>query len=180
MPQSSVRQGTRCHDPVMRSDDARERLRALLREAGVRLDDPIEDYGVSLDHPTADDVQRTWEVLRRFAEEPVEDAAPREDGGDLLLAQYGIYGSGRDFELDVTRQFSFHDEDGEYSHMSQLSCRFKFAVLEELRTIESANLWSFVLTPHDFFEEALAMPGFRIVREMRLDALCLVLSYSQV
>ena len=154
----------------MRSEDALNRLRELLREAGV-----------SLTNPTADDVQRTWEVMRRFAEEPVEDAAPREEDGDGILAQYGIYRTmGPDFQLDMTRQFSFEDEDGEYSHMSQLECTFEFAAVEALRAIGNADLWSFGLALDAFFEQALAMPGFRVVRELGLDPLRLVIDYSEI
>jgi hypothetical protein len=125
--------------------------------------------------------------MRRFAEEPVEDAAPRDEDGDMLLAQYGTYGSGGEFVLDMTRQFTFYEEDGEYSHMSQLNCTFTFAAREELLAVESANRWSLGLRPEsvgpqldDFFEQALAMPGFRVVREMRLDPLRLDLDYSEI
>jgi hypothetical protein len=90
----------------MTSDEALDRLRELLGEAGVEPD-----------RPTSGDVPRTWEIMRRFAEEPVVDARPREDEGDGILAQYGVYAwSGRAlFELDMTRQFTVTDDDGDYS-----------------------------------------------------------------
>jgi hypothetical protein len=140
----------------MLSDDALGRLRALLRDAGVNPDSP-----------SADDVQRTWEVIRSFAAEPVEDAEPRDQDGDGILAQYGTYdwGDGEHFELDMTRQFIFADEDGEYSHMAQLQCTFEFVPNDELRALGDDNLWSFDLTLDEFFERALALPGFRRVRE---------------
>jgi hypothetical protein len=102
----------------MRSDEAADRLRALLADAGVNLE-----------RPAAEDVARTWDVMRRFAAEVVEDAEPPEEDGDGILAQYGTYdwhdGDGPHFELDMTRQFALTDEDGEYSHMAQLRCTFR-------------------------------------------------------
>lgn len=155
----------------MLSDDALGRLRALLRDAGVNSDSP-----------SADDVQRTWEVIRSFAAEPVEDAEPRDQDGDGILAQYGTYdwGDGEHFELDMTRQFTFADEDGEYSHMAQLQCTFEFVPNDELRALGDDNLWSFDLTLDEFFERALALPGFRGVRELALRPLRLVVEYSDV
>jgi hypothetical protein len=62
------------------SEEAEDRARALLAQAGV-----------SPSAPTADDVERTWEVVRTFAGERCEDADPAEEDGDGVLAQYGIY-----------------------------------------------------------------------------------------
>jgi hypothetical protein len=155
----------------MTSDEAPDRLRALLREAGV-----------DLDRPSADDVQTTWQVMRRFAAEPVDDADPREAEGDGILAQYGTYdwGDGEQFELDMTRQFSFSDEDGEYSHMAQLQCTFQFEPSDALRALGEANLWSFDLPLDEFFDEALALPGFSGVRDSRAEPLRLVVEYGDV
>jgi hypothetical protein len=155
----------------MLSDDAPARLRTLLRDAGINLD-----------NPTASDVERTWEVMQDFAAEPVEDAEPREQDGDGILAQYGTYdwGDGEHFELDMTRQFSFTDEDGEYSHMAQLHCTFEFEPTDALRALGDANLWSFDLALEEFFERALAMPGFRGIRDLDVAPLRLVVDYSDV
>jgi hypothetical protein len=62
----------------VRSDEAEDRLRKLLLEAGV-----------DLDRPTPADVERTWAAWREFATEPVEDCQPAEEDGDGILAQYG-------------------------------------------------------------------------------------------
>jgi hypothetical protein len=155
----------------MLSDDAPARLRTLLLDAGINLD-----------NPTASDVERTWEVMQDFAAEPVEDAEPREQDGDGILAQYGTYdwGDGEHFELDMTRQFSFTDEDGEYSHMAQLHCTFEFEPTDALRALGDANLWSFDLALEEFFERALAMPGFRGIRDLDVAPLRLVVDYSDV
>jgi hypothetical protein len=118
--------------------------------------------------------------MRAFFDEAVEDAAPRDQDGDGLLAQYGIYTFVEDppYELDVTRQFSFNDEDGEYDHMAQLQCTFEFEPTDELRAVPAANLWSWDAS--DFFVEVRAMPGFRIVEELKLSPGRLVIAYSEV
>jgi hypothetical protein len=64
--------------------------------------------------------------------------------------------------------------------MTQLHCTFQFAVTEELRALGEANLWSFDLTLDRFFEQALAMPGFRGVRELEVAPLRLVVEYEEV
>jgi hypothetical protein len=155
----------------MTSDEAPDRLRELLRDAGV-----------DVERPTHGDVERTWEVIRRFAEERVDDAQALEEGGDGILAQYGIFAwdGPPHFELDMTRQFSFADDDGEYSHMTQLQCTFQFAVTDELRALGEDNLWSFDLTLDTFFEKSLAMPGFRGVRDLGVDPLRVVIEYDEV
>jgi hypothetical protein len=143
----------------------------MLRQAGVRSR-----------RPRATDVELTWQVMRRFAGEPVPDAAPREQDGDGVLAQYGTYdwGNGEHFELDMTRQFSFTDEDGEYSHMAQLHCAFWYKPTRELRALGEDNLWSFGMELDDFFAQALAMPGFRGVREAGVRPRRLVIDYGDV
>jgi hypothetical protein len=132
----------------MKSDEAEGRLLALLAAAGI---DP--------ERPAREDVARTWEVMRAFYAEAV-------DGGEPL------------YELDITRQLSFEDEDGEYDHMAQLQCTFAFSPTDALRAIPPANLWSW--DAEDFFTEALALPGFRAVEELGLTPTRLVVEYSDV
>jgi len=151
----------------VRSEDALLRLRELLNAAGVVLE-----------HPTAADVDTTWSVMRRFASEPVKDCEPRERDGDGMLAQYGAWSG--PFELDITRQFTFVDADGEYDHMAQLNCTFKFALTDRLAAVGSASEWSFGIRLTDFFADVLELPGFRAVRETKVVPLELELHYGDV
>ena len=48
-----------------------------------------------------------------------------------------------EWELDVIRQFSFVDENGEYEHVAQLNCTFDFEHVEELKAAGSGSEWSF-------------------------------------
>lgn len=135
-----------------------------------------------MERPSALDVERTWGVWRRFAAEDVEDAAPRDIDGDMFLAQYGIYSSsagGKAFQLDMTRQFTFYDEDDEYDHMSQMNCTFEYAVTDDLRALGESNLWSGA-DLDAFFDRALALPGFRGVREAGAVPERLVVDYSEI
>jgi hypothetical protein len=155
----------------MLSDDAEARLRALLSEAGV-----------DISAPTAQDVERTWAVMRSFTAEDVEDVPPREDDGDSLLAQYGVFPLGGPplFELDMTRVLRFVDEEGEHDHLCHLQCTFAFEPDDALRTVGSGNLSSFGLEAGDFFAQALALPGFRAVRELAIRPLRLEIIYTEV
>jgi hypothetical protein len=159
----------------MQSENAAERLRELLIEAGVNLD-----------APTHEDVERTWDVMRRFAREPAEDV-PSEPGDydDGILAQYGVYdwsdtGTSEWFELDMTRQFSFYDEAGEYDHMAQLACTFRFEPTDLLRELGESNLWSFDMDLDAFFDRALELPGFAGVRNARVTPASLEIHYGDV
>jgi len=154
---------------AVRSDEAPERLVTLLEQAGV-----------DLQSPNAQDVETTWTVMAQFAAEHVEDVAADNPDSDAILAQYGRYGPRRSVTLDMTRQFIFHDEDGEYSHMAQLSCQFTFKATRALRAVPEANLWSFELSLKDFFDRALAMPGFVAVRDGALTPRALSVSYGDV
>src|SRR5918997_1376836 len=102
----------------MRNEEAESRLREQLTAAGV-----------DIEAPTAHDVQRTWQVMREFASEPVDDALPGEDT-DGILAQFGTYdwGEGAHFELGMTRQIivADQDDDDEQNLMTQLECTFRF------------------------------------------------------
>jgi hypothetical protein len=153
------------------SHEAIDRLRELLAQAGV-----------DVDSPSADDVERTWQVMRRFAAEPVQDAPPRERNGDGILAQYGTYdwGDGPRFSLDMTRQFCFEDADGEYDHMSHLNCTFDFEPTDEMRALGADNLWSFGMAVDEFFDAALAMRGFAGVRELGAQPIRLDIDYGDV
>lgn len=151
----------------MRSDEALLRLTELLSAAGV-----------DLEHPTAADVDTTWSVVRRFASEPVEDCETPERDGDGILAQYGAWSG--PFVLDMTRQFTFVDADGEYDHMAQLSCTFRFALTDRLATVGAASEWSFGIRLTDFFADVFELPGFRAVREIQVAPLELELHYGDV
>jgi len=151
------------------SEQAEDRLRELLTQAGVNLS-----------APTAEDVERSWDVIERFALEGAEDV-PSEPGDydDGILAQHGVYdwGEGESFEVDMTRQFSFY-KDGEYDHMAQLQCTFHFEPTDELRAAGEKNLWSFDTDLDEFFAAARALPGFVAVRGLMPTRL--EISYSDV
>jgi hypothetical protein len=155
----------------MKSEEALERFLSLLRGAGV---DP--------DRPSPNDVAVTWQIMRQFAAERVEDCQVPEQDGDGILAQYGTYGwgAGERFELDMTRQFSFVDAAGEYDHMAQLNCTFDFEPSAELRAAGQDSRWSFGMSLDDFFEQALASQGFSTVRELRLAPIVLRIEYGDV
>src|SRR3954469_16671889 len=112
----------------MRSDDAADRLREMVIEAGV-------DVG----RPGLEDVDRTWDVFRRFALEPADDVASEaEEYADGILAQYGVYDWSESqqnefFELDMTRQFAV-PAPGQ-PDVRQVNCTFRFKPTDRLRAL---------------------------------------------
>lgn len=152
----------------MRSVNAEGELLARLSAIGV--------------HPTRlphADVRRTWDALRAFASETVEDVLVEGPWGDAWVAQHGAYGGGT-FALDMTRQFQFAAEDGTYSHMAQLSCTVYFKPFPALKGIASASLWSPEFELDAFFDRALELPGFARVLEHEADAKGLRVEHSTV
>jgi hypothetical protein len=152
----------------MKSDEAEGRLRALIAAAGV---DP--------ENLETADVARTWDAVRQaFAERP--DDIDQSEDGDGLLAQYGVYAftGPETYQVEIARQFSFLDEDGEWTHFAQLHCIFHFAATGELKEVGRGELWSW--DAEDFFADALATPGFRIVEERGLVPLRLEIDYEEV
>jgi hypothetical protein len=137
----------------MRSEDAADRLREMVVEAGV---DPVR--------PSLEDVDRTWEVFRRFALDPADDVASEAgEYGDGILAQYGVYDWSESqqnefFELDMTRQFAV-PAPGQ-PDLRQVNCTFRFTPTDQLRALGEDSLWSFEMVLDAFFEQALAMHGF--------------------
>jgi hypothetical protein len=121
----------------MRSDEACDRLRTMLREADV-----------DVEWPRASDVDRAWEVMRRFALEPAADV-PAEVPGDYddgLFAQYGVFdwtftGEREFFELDMTRQLAVPAPGQPI--LRRVHCTFRFAPTPELRAFGDADLDSF-------------------------------------
>jgi hypothetical protein len=78
------------------SDEAIDRLRELLAQAGV-----------DNDNPTADDVERTWEVMRHFSAEPVQDVSTTTCPLVVRLAARALLRPGtRDARLKVVRELA--------------------------------------------------------------------------
>jgi hypothetical protein len=112
-----------------------------------------------LDRAAPADVPTTVEVFRRFAAVPVDDAAPPDEDGDGVLAEFGTFtfGGDREFQVGLTRQFiEAADEDA----MWQLHCTFYWTPDAETEALGSDDLWSFDMPLDDFFTEALVLPGW--------------------
>lgn len=122
--------------------------------------------------------------MREFTSEPVEDALPEEDT-DGVLAQFGTYdrGEGEHFELGMTRQIIVadpEDDEDEQGVMTQLECTFRFTPSPELRAVGSGDLWSFDFSPTEFFDRAVALPGFREVRAIAPTPAALVIRHEEI
>ncbi|HXY82046.1 MAG TPA: hypothetical protein VEH55_11810 [Gaiellaceae bacterium] len=110
---------------------AKETLEAMLAEAGVSPDRPS---------PKA-----VWSAFVSFARCPFAAKAPHHVENDMCLFQWGVHdwGSGRNFECDLTRQFVVYDEHGDCDHMEQLSMTLLLdADDSDLLELGTGDLWS--------------------------------------
>jgi len=74
-----------------------------------------------------------------FASTDIE-GCDKENDGDMLLFQWGgPYSWDSYYSINLTRQYSFEDDDGEYLGMQQLGMDCKYD--PESINIESGNLW---------------------------------------
>jgi hypothetical protein len=132
----------------------------LIRETKAVLASMLDDAGVNPNAAAAIDVRNAVDAFRRFAVLPVEDAKPLEEDGDGVLAQFGTYDyqGQREFSADLTRQFV--EASGEDAPMWQLSCALFWPPTTATDGLASGHLWSFGKAPDEFFDEALALPGW--------------------
>lgn len=131
----------------------------LISEATSLLTSMLNDAGVRPGQAGGADVLATFEVFRRFAAVPVDNAASPDDDGDGVLAEFGTfdcYGT-PEFSAGLTRQFIEADDE---DMMWQLRCAFHWTPGAVTEALGSGNLWSFGMPLDDFFAEAVALPGW--------------------
>ncbi|MBL8022234.1 MAG: hypothetical protein JNM27_21340 [Leptospirales bacterium] len=101
-------------------------------------------------------------VAGLYREHPAKDY-DREEDGDMLLFQYGVYdwGSGENFEIDFTRQFYREDE------ILQLRCTLYFPPNVGKRTA-TRNLWSTNCpTLNDWVRDVANSEGFLLAQSLK-------------
>lgn len=119
----------------------------------------LADAGIAPGTVRAGRIGTVVAIFREFAAISVEDAAPAEDDGDGVLAQFGttdVHGR-REFSTDLTRQFI---EIGDDAPMWQLSCAFHWESTPATDSLGSGDVWSFGTPLETFFDEALTLPGW--------------------
>jgi hypothetical protein len=99
----------------------------------------------------ANSPRAVWEVFKQFAALPVTAEEPErldQIEGDMLLFEWGIFesiapeGPPELFMVDLIRQFSVLDADGDYDRIEQLRCSISFEQTPELLELGSNALWS--------------------------------------
>jgi hypothetical protein len=120
----------------------------------------LEAAGVTPESVTVDDVPAVVGTFGRFAAIPAEDAAPPDEDGDGVLAQFGTYSFRglREFSADLTRQFAERGDDD--APIWQLSCTFHWEPTAETDALESGNQWSFGMSLEEFLSQAVTLPGW--------------------
>jgi hypothetical protein len=144
----------------MRVDGKGDDQLMVIRATRALLASMLAGAGVNASTLTTADVRTTVDVFRRFAALPVDEAAPPEEDGDAVLAQFGTYdfrGQPR-FSADLTRQLI--EARDEHAPMWQLSCTLHWAPSATTDVLASGHLWSFGKTLDEFFAEAVELPGW--------------------
>jgi len=134
----------------------------LIREAEAGLLTMLADAGVAAGPIRSGDVGTIVEVFRRFAAIPADDAAPADEDGDGVLAQFGTYTfrGTPEFDTGLTRQFVGQREQD--PSLWQLSCTVHWDPTPETADLAPGNLWSFGMSLDDFFAQATALPGWAL------------------
>jgi len=88
-------------------------------------------------------LQKGFELLIDFYREVrPSDAATVEEGGDMLLYQWGTYdwGNGSNFEINLTRQIIAPDAEGD-EDIWQLGLTYRFKPSPELAQLGGGDEW---------------------------------------
>jgi hypothetical protein len=150
------------------TDDAKNLLEEMLGAAGVRADAP--------------EFEVVWEVFRRFAALAVDDVDIDNDG-DLVLFETLELDSPT-YEIQLTRQFSFTDDAGEYDGMEHLTVSVSGTRAPAKNNLSGAVVWGVACprsadAPHEGIHPDLrtwaqaveAEPAFAYTAEVPLDRL---------
>lgn len=116
-------------------------------------------------------------LMLEFFEERTCSAIAEQDG-DMLLFQWGTYdwGSGRHFEIDITRQFieaALDDDDA----ISQLHLTFKFQPDADLEVLKGDEWCSARSSIAAFRVQVLNHPALTAVSRKRLSSQALTYEY---
>jgi len=117
-----------------------------------------------------------WEVFKRFATRSVAADAPERldhPDGDLRLFEWGTFPSpsARNrkpaFRVNLCRQFSILDADGDYDRMEQLRCDIRLEATPALKQLGEGTIWS---GPdlQEWFAAVEASDGFKALQNGRV------------
>jgi hypothetical protein len=109
------------------------------------------------------------EFVRFYADTQI-DGCPKTSDGDMLLFEWGgPYPWDNSVSVNLTRQFSFLDEDGEYDRMEQLHmwCRYDATQV----ALISGNEWLHGQDTEAFLRKVLDSPCTKTVESLRMDSI---------
>ena len=102
------------------------------------------------------------------------EGCPKDDEGDMLLFQWGgPYSWDESYSINLTRQFTFLDSDGEYEGMQQLqmNCRYN----PEQIAIKSGNEWFEGENLDEFRQSVLSSDSVKLASTLEMRSIALEL-----
>jgi hypothetical protein len=98
------------------------------------------------------DARSAWEAFKAFAARPIV-----ADGGERLQSDDLLFQSDRG-SVDIVRQFTIQDSDGDYDRLEQLHLTLSFP--NPNSSVDADHLWSTTGSHADWFAEVEGTPGF--------------------
>lgn len=98
------------------------------------------------------------------------EGCPKESDGDMLLFEWGgPYPWDESVSLNLTRQFSLTDEDGEYEQMQQLHMRCLYDASQV--ALAAGNEWLYGQDTDAFLQYVLNAPCTAAVKNLHMQSL---------
>ncbi len=115
------------------------RLRSMLADADLTLEDEF-------DHAPPDP-RAVWDVFKSFAALSSSADPPNRLEGDDTLFEWIVdpsprSGASESLLVQLGRQYTIYDGDGDYDHMEQLQVSFWFEPIPELPNGRTGGIWS--------------------------------------
>ena len=105
--------------------------------------------------------------IEYYEDTEVENCSKLDGDGDTLLCQWGgPYSWDNSVSINLTRQFIFHNAEGEYRGMQQLrmDCRFSPDDIQ----LESGNFWMEELSAEAFLQKVLESEAVKKTKDLKI------------
>ncbi len=120
--------------------------------------------------PSGTTLQNALAEFVKFYANTAIDGCPKISDGDMLLFEWGgPYPWDKSVSINLTRQFSFFDDDGEYDRMQQLHMRCHYDATKV--ALVAGNDWLHGQDTEAFLQQVLDAPCTKTVENLRMDSI---------